>query len=416
MSYKPDEHDYGDFFEDTNETEPEVQEPSENGQIWYEQKNEVYQAQQERLKRRRRQCYLFRASVITVAIMLIIGMAAILTGLFGQVYTDNGEASTVDSSNIFGQVNEQSSETNTETSEASKFVNTTPQSIQVRDWDRSFELAELSNKSEIAAQLSTQYVYLYDATHDKVLYSDNSSEQCYPASTTKLLTAIVAQAIIPEDMKITVGEEINLIGYDSSTAYLNIGYVMNLKMLLQGLLLPSGNDAAYVLAVNAARVYTGNDELPVDEALEVFADLMNDVAQQLGTTGTHFVVPDGFHNDDHYTTASDMARIAAYAYSIPIINEVCSTFAVNCELLSGQKLYWENSNSLINPYSYLYNSNVTGMKTGFTDEAGTCLVASAEVDGVVLIAVLMHSENLAKKYENTNLLFKEGFASLGLNY
>lgn len=419
MSHKPD--DYEDFFESINDDEEALREE-------YRRKANIRRQKEAERKRRRRQAYLLRFSTAIIIVMLAVGTTAVCTGLFGQVEVadtaaNNDDISVVDTDNSKAQTNTEKKEQNlavTEVSaekeeESSKEESSEPH-IEIEPLENTFAYAELANKSEIAEKLSTKYVFLYDATHDKVLYDNGGTQKCYPASTTKILTAIVAQAIIPEDMEITVGEEINLIGEDSSTAYLRVGYVMNLKMLLQGLLLPSGNDAAYVLAVNAARVYTGNDNLSYDEALAVFADLMNDTAKQLGATGTHFVVPDGFHDDDHYTTAEDLAKIAAYAYSVPIIKEICSTFAVNCEILSGEVLYWENSNSLINPYSYLYNENVTGMKTGFTDEAGTCLVATAEVDDVVLIAVLMHAENLYKKYDDTNFLFQKGFQSLGLSY
>ncbi|MGN0537387.1 MAG: D-alanyl-D-alanine carboxypeptidase family protein [Acutalibacteraceae bacterium] len=422
MSDRPD--DYGDFFESINFDEEALREE-------YRRKANIRRKKEAERKRRRRQTYLLRFSTVLAIVMLAVGITAVCTGLFGQIEvadTVNNDVSVVDTDNSKAQTNTEKKEENlavTEVSsekdeegskeESSKEESSNPH-IEIEPLKNTFAHAEIANKSEIAEKLSTKYVFLYDATHDKVLYDNGGKQKCYPASTTKILTAIVAQAIIPEDMEITVGEEINLIGEDSSTAYLSVGYVMNLKMLLQGLLLPSGNDAAYVLAVNAARVYTGNDKLSYDEALAVFADLMNDTARQIGATGTHFVVPDGFHNDDHYTTAEDLAKIATYAYSIPIIKEICSTFAVNCETLSGEVLYWENSNSLINPYSNLYNKNVTGMKTGFTSEAGTCLVATAEVDDVLLIGVLMNAENLYKKYDDTNFLFQKGFQSLGLSY
>lgn len=414
MSRKPDDNAYEDFFEGINENEDDLQEK-------YQRKAELHRQKQKEMKRRRRQTYLFRFSTVVIIVMLAVGITAVCTGLFGQVEvanTVNDDLSVADTDVSKAHTSTEDKNESPAVSEPDKEIeekNTEPH-IEIEPLKNTFACAELSDKAGIAEKLSTKYVFLYDATHDKVLYNDGGSEKCYPASTTKILTAIVAQAVIPEDMEITVGEEINLIGADSSVAYLRVGYVMNLKMLLQALLLPSGNDAAYVLAVNTARVYTGNDNLPYDEALEIFADLMNDVAAQLGATGTHFVVPDGFHDDDHYTTAEDLAKIAVYAYSVPIIREVCSTFAVNCKILSGEVLYWENSNSLINPYSYLYNKNITGMKTGFTDEAGTCLVATAEVDGVTLFAVLMHAENLYKKYDDTNFLFQKGFQSLGLSY
>ncbi len=405
MNHRPDENHYGDSFENTDDV------------ALQEEYRRLRRQRQEALKRRRRQTYIFRFSVIAAGLMFAAGITAVCTGLFGQAKVAepvNHEYSVLSSETSQPVTDTSTQNENIEGSEVSR--ESSEPHIEITPLKNDFTYAEISNKAAVAEKLTTEYVFLYDVTHDKVLYDGNGDKKCYPASTTKILTAIVAEKIIPKDIKITVGEEINLINEGSSVAYLNVGCVLDLEMLLQALLLPSGNDAAYVLAVNTARIYTGNDNLPYDEALEIFAQLMNDTAKQIGTTGTHFVVPDGFHDDDHYTTAKDLARIAAYADSIPIINKVCSTFAVNCESYSGEVFYWENTNSLIDPYSNLYNGNVKGMKTGFTDEAGTCLVAAAEVDGITLIAVLMKAESVAAKYDDTNLLFQVGFGTMGLSY
>lgn len=380
---------------------------------------------QRELKKRRRKVYIFRTATVTAALLLVVGIFTAVTAMtnarINSAADAAGDAEVSENTSYLPEAfqntdttpirankpsNEQSSE------QSSESEPTLP--VYTYKTDNKFEKAYLTAASAMNEKITSNYVLLYDATNDKILYEKNANEKCYPASTTKLLTAIVSQKIIPEDMEITVGDEIDMIDEESSIAYLQKGYVLNYEMLLQGLLLPSGNDAAYVLAVNSARIYTGNPDLSNEEALKVFASLMNDAAKQLGATGTHFVTPDGFHDNNHYTTAADLAKIADYAYSVPIIKKTMSTFAVNCELLSGEVLYWENSNSLINPYSNLYNENVNGMKTGFTDQAGTCVVASAEVDDVVMIAVVMDAQNLYQKYEDTLYLFRKGFDSVDL--
>ncbi len=103
------------------------------------------------------------------------------------------------------------------------------------------------------------------------------------------------------------------------------------------MLLPSGNDAAYTIAVASARKFKENDKLPAKEAIEVFAELMNDAATELGAEHSHFTNPDGFHDKNHYTTALDMVKIASYAKSIPLISEICGTYQITQKLKSGEE-------------------------------------------------------------------------------
>ena len=290
--------------------------------------------------------------------------------------------------------------------------------------------------------VTAKYVVLYDATSDKIIFQRNANRKCYPASTTKMLTAIVASKIISKDTVITVGDEINLIGLDSSTAGLQEGMKMTYEALLDALLLPSGNDAAYTIAVNAARIYTKNDKLSNEEAVKVFMELVNDAAKQLGCSGTHYVTPDGWHDDDHYNTAADLAKIAAYAETIPIIKASCGKAEAEWELIQdsssqssgtsettdsdddadgGQtglptSMHWYNSNAMLQSDDENYSKYCTGIKTGFTDEAGTSVVASAEMDGHTFIAVIMFGETLSKKYNDANILFTEGFKLYKLKY
>ena len=180
-------------------------------------------------------------------------------------------------------------------------------------------------------------------------------------------------------------------------------------MMLDALLLPSGNDAAYTLAVTTARVYKNDPKLSNEKAVKVFAELMNKAAKEIGCKGSHFVCPDGIHDDNHYTTAEDLARIAAYARTVPIVMNSCKKSHVEWELIANghendkknskasdddseedtpfddveysNHIEWFNSNKLINPESGQYSKYADGMKTGFTDEAGTCLVSSATMNG-----------------------------------
>ena len=265
--------------------------------------------------------------------------------------------------------------------------------------------------------VKSTYVSLYDATEDTILYEKNALKKCYPASTTKLLTAIVACRLItdPDDV-ITVEKEIKLIGEDSSSAGLKKGMKLTFSMLMDAMMLPSGNDAAYTIAVNAARIYKHDPKLSYEEAVAVFVRLMNDAAMQIGAENSHFVNPDGWHDPDHYTTARDLAKITAYAKSVPLIAESCRKHYVECKPVRGDMLYWVNTNLMLNDYYGCYSPYCDGMKTGFTDEAGPCIISSATMDGHTLIAVLMDGKDGYSKYEEANLLFKNGFALYQLKY
>jgi len=265
--------------------------------------------------------------------------------------------------------------------------------------------------------VTADYVVLYDATADEIIYTKNAQKKCYPASTTKMLTAIVASKIITDpNTVITVGDEITMIGYDSSVAGLTQGMKLTFEALMDALMIPSGNDAAYTIAVNCGRIYAKNDKLSNEEALKVFMLLVNEAAQKIGATKTHFTAPDGFHDDNHYTCAADLVKIGNYAKSIPIIANSCAKESADWELISGQKISWSNSNAILHKDSEHYSKYCDGLKTGFTDEAGTSLVASATIDGHTFIIADMRSLSLYCKYDECNIMFKYAFELYGKNY
>lgn len=269
-------------------------------------------------------------------------------------------------------------------------------------------IPEVSKKA-LDKKLTTEYVVLYDCTHAQILYSKNASERCYPASTTKLLTACVAAKFCAPDTAFTVGEELSLVAYDSSLALLKKGQRLTFEMLLDALLLPSGNDAAYVMAAGVGRIYAGDESLSAEDAVAVFVELMNQTAKRIGAEDSHFVTPDGYHDDDHYTTAMDMMRIALYASSFDAIRASYGKSEVSYTLLSGEDYYWENSNPLIDSTSACFYSYANGMKTGFTDQAGSCLVASAKKDDVELIAVAMNGRSIDARNQDLTAMFEMAF-------
>lgn len=267
----------------------------------------------------------------------------------------------------------------------------------------------LYTSDELDLNLSSYYAAAA-YTDGGVIYSKNSSERCYPASLTKLLTVSAAAKVVGKDYLFTVGDEIDLICKGSTIAYLKKGDVLDFVTLVDALLLPSGNDAAYVMAVGAGRAYSGNPNLSVNQALEVFISLMNKTAEELGCTDSHFVTPDGYHNENHYTTASDMLKIALHAANLDIVrNSVCQSKARHV-FESGRDITWGNTNKLLSTKSDFYYSSAIGMKTGATDEAGKCLIAVAEKDGKEVIAVILNAASDEERYRDAIKVFR---SSLG---
>lgn len=270
-------------------------------------------------------------------------------------------------------------------------------------------VARMLPKSFIDRNTSSPYVILGDITNGRVLYSKNADERCYPASTTKLVTALVAVEYAAADTEFTVGNEIYMIDSDSSRAYLTVGTRLTLENLLQATLLPSGNDAAYVLAANVGRMISGNAQQDNAAAIQTFCGKMNEKAQQLGCTGTHFCNPDGVHSPDHYTTAADMLKIATAVLGQELIARTVSQPEVTVTLLSGQTVTWKNSNRLVRQNNAFSFAGATGMKTGSTDEAGYCLVASATRDGNTSVAVVMGAKEENGRWEDASGLLDISF-------
>lgn len=251
-----------------------------------------------------------------------------------------------------------------------------------------------------------EYIVLYDATNDKVLYSKNADTQCYPASTTKLLTALVTLQYADENTTFTVGDEIRLIDPESSRAFLRIGNRLNLQTLLEAIMLPSGNDAAYTAAANVGRIIAGDDSLSAQAAISKFCEKMNETAKSLGAKNSHFANPDGIHSPSHYTTASDMLLIAKAALNDPLLSTVMSEEKVTRTFLSGETgATWYNTNYLLRTDTRYLFEGATGLKTGHTNEAGYCLTAAAERDGVKLIAILMNADSTSGRFEDATGLF-----------
>ena len=269
--------------------------------------------------------------------------------------------------------------------------------------------AEEAVEYPIDMQISSKYAVVYDVTTNTVLYAKNAEEKCYPASTTKLLTAALALAYADDAFVFTAGDELDFVNPGSSLAYLNKGSQLSTEMMIDALMLPSGNDAAYVTAANIGRVIADNPNMSDEGAVKEFVTMMNRKAKRIGAQNTHFANPDGFHDDNHYTTAMDMLKIALYAKDCDMIAESVQKVELTQTFLSGEVIYWKNSNVMINPYSQFYYCYSKGMKTGMTDEAGYCVVELAERYDHQIIAVVLGGENAASRWNDTIALLDKAF-------
>ncbi len=271
--------------------------------------------------------------------------------------------------------------------------------------------------AELPPEVVAQTAILGEASTGKIIYEKDMDKKMYPASMTKLITALVALDHLNADALLTVGTEINEIPWDSSKAGHLVGETLTVKNLIRGLLIPSGNDSANVLAVAVARKVKNDESLPFEECINVFTELMNEKAKALGATNSHFANAHGYHDENHYTTAHDMFFIAQEALKNQTIAEVAKEKGYSGDsaentlesngTLKTQNYNWTNHNLLITDNEYQYEYAI-GLKTGFMDEAGDCLTAAAQKDGTTLIAVVCHSEDPAR-WTDTTSLFEYGF-------
>ncbi len=263
--------------------------------------------------------------------------------------------------------------------------------------------------------LTAKAAVLMEEKTGKVLYAKNEQEKMYPASTTKLLTALVALDYLDPEEMVVAGSEVYAVPIDSSKAGHEKGETLKVENLIRGLIIPSGNETACVVAKAVAAKVQPETLLDYNAAEKLFCQLMNEKAKSLGCTSSNFVNPHGYHNDNHYTTAMDMALISKAAMENPLIQKIATEQAFDgngagenpAPNLKTRVYDWKTHNFLIsnNPYAYPY---ATGLKTGFTDEAEACVAATATKDDVSLIAVVLYSPDPGR-WVDAAALFDYGF-------
>lgn len=235
---------------------------------------------------------------------------------------------------------------------------------------------------------------LFDLTKKEVLYSYQIHERLFPASTTKIMTALLAIESGRLDEIVTVSQNAVSIPWDSSKAWLQAGDKLSLRDLLYGLMLPSGNDAAIAIAEHLAGSETA------------FAEMMNAKARELGATNSHFANSNGYHDQEHYTTAYDLYLIFKECITHQEFLDVISSteYTSNITMADGQvrAAIWPQSNLFLNgTYTPPENVTVIGGKTGTTDEAGACLILySQNASEAPYISIVMGAGTKPVLYSN----------------
>lgn len=248
-------------------------------------------------------------------------------------------------------------------------------------------------RAETGPAVSAQSAILISGDDGTVIFEKNAHEQLAMASTTKIMTALLTleEAQRSGDPAIDITEE--MVQVEGSSMGLQAGNRLSLTNLTSGMLLASGNDAA-----NAAALYLGGSQ-------EGFAELMNRRAREIGMTETNFVTPSGLDDDEHYSTAYDMALLGREAMQNEEFARIAGSANLQVEFIEPeQRVSYQNHNKLL----HLYEGCI-GIKTGFTKKAGRTLVSAARREGTTLIAVTL---NAPDDWDDHIAMFDYGFETV----
>lgn len=238
---------------------------------------------------------------------------------------------------------------------------------------------------------------IMDAASGQILYEKNAHEKKYPASITKIMTILLAlEAEVDFNETITMSENsIWGVERDSTLLGLDVGEKVTMGDLMYATMVMSANECAYAIAE-----YVGGD-------IETFAGMMNDKAAALGCENTHFVTPNGLHDDEHYTTPYDMALITKEALKYDQFRELAQTLSYTVpetNLADVTRPLW-NGNKMINPASDMYYEYCEGGKTGYTTKSNNTLMTYAKKDGLELICIIMDCDGNRRAYTDTRALY-----------
>ena len=261
---------------------------------------------------------------------------------------------------------------------------------------------------ENTPSISAEAAILIDARTGAVLFEKNSETKMYPASTTKILTSIIALEKCNLDDIVTVqNSAIKTIPAGYSSAYLSEGEQISVKDLLKVFLVHSANDAGNILAEH------------ISGSVDNFSNLMNEKANEIGCKNSHFLNPSGIHDDNHYTTAEDLAKIASYCMKNSTFRAIVSmkSCTIDPTNKSDARTY-KNTNDLLNPSSKYYISECVGIKTGYTSEAKNCLISAFTKNNLNLISVVLGAPTLesgaSTRCTDSIELYKYGYSTYSI--
>lgn len=256
----------------------------------------------------------------------------------------------------------------------------------------------LANNTNSEPNINAESALLIDNKTNKVLYSKDMNRKMFPASTTKILTAILVLENHSLDEKVTASyNAVMTIPSGYSTASIQIDEVLTVEQLLELLLVHSANDAANVLAE-----YTGG-------SIDSFVAMMNTKINELGLSDTHFTNPYGLQDNNHYTTAHDLAIIMQYCLKNDDFRKIAGQ--ASCAIPSTNKSEprkYSSTNELLIAGNSNYYPNLIAGKTGYTSEAGECLVSAAYNDNLELVGVILNSNN---RFKDTRSLYNYGYTN-----
>ena len=306
---------------------------------------------------------------------------------------------------------ETSAQTAADSAETVSF--TEPQVIIPENGGETSESAATSKKKtkkpssgEINEPYSNAYA-LYCVDDKELIAGKELDRQVSLASTTKLLTASVMFSVLDPGAYVVVGDEVYFAKPESTMSYLLPGTDITVYDLAAAMLLPSGNDAAYVAAVNTARAAADDPYMSNEDAVDYFCGLMNDFAADLGMNDSHFANPEGWDDSEHYTTVNDMLKLAEYVLTVPELREITSDYIWYFDSALSGYLVWNNTNLFVEPSSGYYRDDCIGIKTGTTADAGCCLVSAFEENGKTYICIVMGCNENEDRYDLVNKILKK---------
>lgn len=257
--------------------------------------------------------------------------------------------------------------------------------------------------NSISVDITAANAIVINADTNAVLYQKNSTDKIAPASTAKMITALTVLDYCSPDDEMRVDAEIEIIHKDSSRAWLIKGDTLTVRQLLIALMLPSGNDAAYTLAVNAGKRISRDNSLTNEQAINVFMGKVNEKARTLGAENSNFMVPDGYDAEGQYTTAYDLAVIAKACLDDPYISEIVASYSSYERWPNGREVTYQNTNELLNPSSQYYRPEVIGLKTGTSSLGGACIVSAAVINGNTYICAVMGATEDSRFQDSINI-------------